>query len=226
MERGRLHRLDDRLGSASPSARTTRSGARMRSPAGSSGTSRAPTSAATSSASRPPGRPSCASPTAWTSRPTRHIATFADPDDNYFQLMSPMPAEARLTEPTPTPRIDRPGIPAEYGTSKATEHVEWGRVEERLTRDRVSGSRPWAGRGRPRVRPIDELYLDGVLYVGGSPRALGPGGRGQSARLGPPRRARRGRHRRGRGRRPVHRRGRSSPGAWRRRRTRSSPNTG
>ena len=68
-----------------------------------------------------------------------------------------------------TPRIDRPGIPAEYGASKATEHVEWSRVEERLTRDRVVWIATVGPTGRPRVRPIDQVYLDGVLYVGGSP---------------------------------------------------------
>lgn len=36
-----------------------------------------------------------------------------------------------------SPSIDRPEIPAEYGTSKATRHVDWGHVEDRLTRDRV-----------------------------------------------------------------------------------------
>ena len=67
-------------------------------------------------------------------------------------------------------RIDRPEIPAEYGTSKATEHVDWARVEERLDRDRVFWIATVGSGGRPRVRPIDALYLDGVIYVGGSPK--------------------------------------------------------
>ena len=66
------------------------------------------------------------------------------------------------------PRIDRPEIPAEYGTSKATEHVEWGRVEDRLSGDRVYWIATVGPGGRPRVRPIDGLYVDGVIYVGGS----------------------------------------------------------
>jgi nitroimidazol reductase NimA-like FMN-containing flavoprotein (pyridoxamine 5'-phosphate oxidase superfamily) len=67
-----------------------------------------------------------------------------------------------------SPRIDRPGIPAAYGASKATEHVPWSHVEERLTRDRVYWIATVGRGGRPRVRPIDGLYLDGVIYVGGS----------------------------------------------------------
>ena len=43
LERRRLHRLDDRLRRASPSARTTRSRQERPARAGSSGTSRAPT---------------------------------------------------------------------------------------------------------------------------------------------------------------------------------------
>jgi len=66
------------------------------------------------------------------------------------------------------PRIDRPGIPPEYGTSKATEYVEWGNVEDRLTADRVYWIATVGHGGRPRVRPIDGVYVDGVIYVGGS----------------------------------------------------------
>ncbi|HYI67889.1 MAG TPA: pyridoxamine 5'-phosphate oxidase family protein [Candidatus Limnocylindrales bacterium] len=67
------------------------------------------------------------------------------------------------------PRIDRPAIPAEYGVTKASEFIEWSHVEERLAADRVYWIATVAGDGRPRVRPIDGIYLDGVIYVGGSP---------------------------------------------------------
>jgi nitroimidazol reductase NimA-like FMN-containing flavoprotein (pyridoxamine 5'-phosphate oxidase superfamily) len=67
-----------------------------------------------------------------------------------------------------TPRVDRPGIPLDYGMSRATEHVAWARVESRLAGDRVYWIATVGGGGRPRVRPIDGLYVDGVLYVGGS----------------------------------------------------------
>ena len=67
------------------------------------------------------------------------------------------------------PEIDRPAIPAEYGVGAASEHVSWTHVEERLTIDRVYWIATVGPTGRPRVRPIDGVYLDGALYVGGSP---------------------------------------------------------
>ena len=67
------------------------------------------------------------------------------------------------------PRIDRPAIPADYGITKATEFVEWSRVEERLAADRLYWVVTVGRGGRPRVRPIDGLYVDGTLYIGGSP---------------------------------------------------------
>jgi nitroimidazol reductase NimA-like FMN-containing flavoprotein (pyridoxamine 5'-phosphate oxidase superfamily) len=76
-------------------------------------------------------------------------------------------APARFAPPT----VDRPAIPAEYGVGKATEHVPWAHVEERLTADRVYWIATVGPTGRPSVRPIDGVYLDGALYVGGSPEA-------------------------------------------------------
>ena len=67
------------------------------------------------------------------------------------------------------PTIDRPAIPAEYGVTKASEFVDWSHVEERLAADRVYWIATVARGGRPRVRPIDGIYLDGAIYVGGSP---------------------------------------------------------
>ena len=68
------------------------------------------------------------------------------------------------------PRVDRPGIPLDYGMSKATEHVDWARVEERLAADRLYWIATVGAGGRPRMRPIDGIYVDGVMYVGGSPK--------------------------------------------------------
>jgi len=65
--------------------------------------------------------------------------------------------------------VDRPAIPAEYGASKATEFVDWSHIEERLASDRVYWIATAGPDGRPSVRPIDGLFLDGVIYVGGSP---------------------------------------------------------
>jgi len=68
------------------------------------------------------------------------------------------------------PRVDRPAIPAEYGVSGGPDDVvPWSHVEERLQMDRVYWVATSGSGGRPRVRPIDGLYVDGVIYLGGSP---------------------------------------------------------
>ena len=69
----------------------------------------------------------------------------------------------------PAPRVDRPEIPAEYGVARAKDHVPWSHVEERLTAARLYWIATVGSGGRPRVRPVDGLFVDGVLYVGGSP---------------------------------------------------------
>ena len=66
-----------------------------------------------------------------------------------------------------TPRIDRPEIPSDYGVDKATGHVDWSHVEERLNADRVYWIATVGPTARPRVRPVDGMYLEGVIYVGG-----------------------------------------------------------
>jgi hypothetical protein len=66
-------------------------------------------------------------------------------------------------------RVDRPAIPPEYGVTGASEFVAWARVEERLRADRVYWIATVGPRGRPRIRPIDGVYVDGDLWVGGSP---------------------------------------------------------
>ena len=70
---------------------------------------------------------------------------------------------------TDAPQVDRPGIPRDYGISKAKEFVDWGRIEERLSADRVYWIATVGPTGRPRVRPVDGLYLDRTIWVGGSP---------------------------------------------------------
>lgn len=74
------------------------------------------------------------------------------------------------TPSSPEPTIDRPGIPLEYGMSKATEFLPWSHVEERLNRDRIYWVATVGPSGRPRVRPIDGVYLDRAIWVGGSPK--------------------------------------------------------
>jgi nitroimidazol reductase NimA-like FMN-containing flavoprotein (pyridoxamine 5'-phosphate oxidase superfamily) len=68
------------------------------------------------------------------------------------------------------PIVDRPGIPAEYGVSKSKEGLlDWEHVEKRLAEATAYWVATSGPGGVPRVRPVDGLYLDGVLYVGGSP---------------------------------------------------------
>jgi hypothetical protein len=67
------------------------------------------------------------------------------------------------------PRVERPAIPPEYGVSRATTFVEWSHVEERLANDRAYWIVTVGRTGRPSVRPVDGLYVEGALYVGGSP---------------------------------------------------------
>ena len=68
------------------------------------------------------------------------------------------------------PRAERASIPAEYGIRKSRKFVDWSHVEERLTRDRVYWLATIGENGAPHVRPVDGLYLDGAIYVGGSPK--------------------------------------------------------
>jgi hypothetical protein len=69
-----------------------------------------------------------------------------------------------------TPTADRPRIPAGYGVPRTTQGlVPWDHVEQRLNDARVYWLATSGPEGRPRVRPVDGLYLDGMLYVGGSP---------------------------------------------------------
>jgi nitroimidazol reductase NimA-like FMN-containing flavoprotein (pyridoxamine 5'-phosphate oxidase superfamily) len=79
-----------------------------------------------------------------------------------------MPGPSAESDSPRTPRVDRPEMPAEYGIGKATDHVDWSHVEERLTADRVYWIATVSASGRPRVRPVDGMYLEGVLYVGGA----------------------------------------------------------
>ena len=71
--------------------------------------------------------------------------------------------------PAPEPRIDRPEIPGEYGLSRATEYVTWDHVASRL----AVALAYWLGTigptGRPSVRPVDGVFVDGTLFIGGSP---------------------------------------------------------
>jgi pyridoxamine 5'-phosphate oxidase-like protein len=69
-----------------------------------------------------------------------------------------------------TPRADRPRMPREYGVPKSGGTlVPWSHVERRLADAMVYWISTSGPGGKPRVRPLDGMYVDGVLYVGGSP---------------------------------------------------------
>jgi hypothetical protein len=74
------------------------------------------------------------------------------------------------TTPTPArPIAERARMPAEYGRPEPTDRLlDWSHVEQRLTDARVYWLATSGPGGRPRVRPLDGLYVDGVIYVGGS----------------------------------------------------------
>ena len=76
-----------------------------------------------------------------------------------------------MSPPRPPTVVDRPEIPAEYGVPAAEDHlVDWSHVERRLNDERVYWVATAGADGQPRVRPLDGIYLDGVIYVGGSPK--------------------------------------------------------
>ena len=68
------------------------------------------------------------------------------------------------------PLVDRPRIPAEYGLKKSSKNfVDWSHVERRLEGSRVYWVATVGLGCRPHVRPVDGIYVDGVIYIGGSP---------------------------------------------------------
>jgi general stress protein 26 len=69
-----------------------------------------------------------------------------------------------------TPTADRPRIPSEYGIPTTTKDLlAWSHLDERLAAATVYWLATSGPGGVPRVRPVDGLWHDAVLYVGGSP---------------------------------------------------------
>ena len=72
--------------------------------------------------------------------------------------------------PAPVPASDRPTVPTGYGVPKHTKGLlPWSHVEQRLSEAKVYWLATIGPTGRPHVRPVDGLFLDGRIYVGGSP---------------------------------------------------------
>ena len=81
-------------------------------------------------------------------------------------MTEPSAPPARETEPV----ADRPRFPKEYGVPTSHDALlPWSHVEKRLAEATVYWIATCTPNGPPRVRPVDGLYLDGVIYVGGSP---------------------------------------------------------
>ena len=77
------------------------------------------------------------------------------------------------TTSTPTvtsPTADRPRMPSDYGMPLSDQGLKrWEDVETRWTEAKVYWLATSGPGGLPRVRPLDGLFVDGLLYVGGSP---------------------------------------------------------
>jgi hypothetical protein len=83
-----------------------------------------------------------------------------------------VPQDPRTPSASPTtiPTADRPIVPREYGVPTSLDGLlDWTHVESRLRDATVYWLATVDPHGAPRVRPVDGLWHDGVLYVGGSP---------------------------------------------------------
>ena len=68
------------------------------------------------------------------------------------------------------PTADRPRMPREYGVPSSTKGLlDWAHVDERLRTATAYWIATSGPDGTPHVRPLDGLWHEGVLYVGGSP---------------------------------------------------------
>ena len=77
------------------------------------------------------------------------------------------------TTTTPTPTADRPRMPDGYGMPASNDGlIAWQLVDDRLREANVYWVGTASADGRPAVRPVDGIWLDGLLYVGGSPETL------------------------------------------------------
>ena len=75
-----------------------------------------------------------------------------------------------MTTSTATPTAERPILPPDYGMPQTRDGLlPWAHVEERLRAATVYWLATAGPGGVPRVRPLDGIWHDGVLYIGGAP---------------------------------------------------------
>jgi hypothetical protein len=75
------------------------------------------------------------------------------------------------SSPTKTPSASRPKIPAEYGIPKNNKGLlPWSHVTERMAQAMHYWICTVGSDAHPHVTPVDGLWLDDVLYFGGSPQ--------------------------------------------------------
>jgi hypothetical protein len=75
-----------------------------------------------------------------------------------------------MTDQTSAPIAERARVPPAYGKPGGpNDLLPWSHVEERLATARVYWIATCGAEGQPRVRPVDGLYVDGAIFVGGSP---------------------------------------------------------
>ena len=75
------------------------------------------------------------------------------------------------SNPTKSSTASRPKIPAEYGIPKNNKGLlPWSHVTERMTQAMHYWICTVGPDGRPHVTPVDGLWLDDMLYFGGSPK--------------------------------------------------------
>lgn len=74
------------------------------------------------------------------------------------------------TDATGAPTVDRPHLPRDYGMPPSPSGLlDWNDIERRWIDAKVYWLATSGPGGVPRVRPLDGLFVDGLLYVGGSP---------------------------------------------------------
>jgi hypothetical protein len=84
---------------------------------------------------------------------------------------SAMPTASAPTVPAVTsPTAERPRLPRDYGMPASPKGLlDWSAVEQRWIEAKVYWLATSGPGGVPRVRPLDGIFVDGRLYVGGSP---------------------------------------------------------